>query len=660
MSLPLVVAAIVLLCVSGALTALAMRWSQAALAVGSAGAVLASAMGGVGSVLALFDGTTAEYVSAWPLPLGTLRVGIDPLSAFFLLCVFAVSGLAAVYSLGYLRKFAGQRRVAAPVALMNALVASMAAVVIARDAVVFLAAWEAMSMASFFLVLFDGQRPETRRAALVYLIASHLGALPIFASMLLVARSAGGLDFAAMTTTSVSPWLATPCFLLALLGFGAKAGFWPLHVWLPEAHPAAPSPVSAVMSGVMIKMGIYGLLRMVLFLGAPPAWWGILVIGIGAVSGVAGVLHALVQHDLKRLLAYHSVENIGIIALGVGIGLLGQAQGQSTVAFLGYAGALLHVLNHGLFKGLLFEGAGSVQHAAGTRDIDSLGGLSRRMPTTSLTFLIGSVAISGLPPLNGFVSELLIYVGAFQAAVLLPAAYAGWALCVVPVLALIGGLAATCFVKAFGIVFLGEPRTQAAARANESGPSMRAAMAMGAALCVGLGVFPQAGLALVRAVGKQCAGIASPPIAVVDLLAGVTRGAFALVGVVVLLLVVRWGLLRGREVRSALTWGCGYEAPTSRMQYSAESFADPMIGPFLGVFRSRSRPGSPHGYFPAPVTHEQHLDDRADGVLRWVARACVQALAWPLRMDRGGTRRYLVYVLATLVALLVWQLTVRD
>ena len=283
-------------------------------------------------------------------------------------------------------------------------------------------------------------------------------------------RGSGGLDFNQLG--GLTPELAGLCFVLAVIGFGAKAGILPFHVWLPEAHPAAPSHVSALMSGVMIKTGIYGILRILTFLGPLPAWWGCALICIGLFSGVIGVLFALAQHDLKRLLAYHSVENIGIIVMGLGIGLFGISTGSPALAVLGFAGGILHVANHALFKGLLFLGAGSVIHGAHTHEIDHLGGLLKRMPWTALTFLIGSIAISGLPPLNGFVSEFLIYVGAFDGALPAKGVSAVPLLAVIAGLALIGGLATACFTKAFGIVFLGEPRSDHPARARESGMGM--------------------------------------------------------------------------------------------------------------------------------------------------------------------------------------------
>jgi hydrogenase-4 component B len=434
-----------------------------------------------------------------------------------------------------------------------------------------------------------------------------------------------------------------------------------MHVWLPDAHPAAPSHVFAAMSGVMIKMGIYGLLRALTFLGPPPSWWGAVLIAVGVVSGLAGVLHALAQHDLKRLLAYHSVENVGIIALGIGVGLIGQSHGTPLVAFLGYAGAMLHVLNHGLFKGLLFQAAGSVLHGTGTGDVDSLGGLSRRMPTTTAAFLVGSVAISGLPPFNGFVSEWLIYVGAFRASADLRDGYAVGALAVLPALALIGGLAAACFVKAFGVVFLGEPRTQAASSAHEVGLAMRAPMILGALLCLAIGVAPAAAVALVGPAAGFLARLSAVPARAVGSLSAITRIAAVLALLAGSLALLRHALLRRRTVASAATWGCGYAAPDPRMEYTAASFARPLLEPFLGALHVRVDQEGPSGYFPAKARYEEHLGDMAgERFLIPATRRVVRALSGLHVMQQGRLQLYLVYIAATLIALLVWQLLGRG
>ena len=422
------------------------------------------------------------------LPYGAFYVEVDALSAFFLIPILGLSALAAIYGGEYLWGWREKKSLGASWFFFNLLVASMMMVVLARNGVLFLVAWEVMALASFFLVTFEDEKDSVREAGWTYLVASHLGTAFLLALFVLLGREAGSLDFDRFgAVASLAPSAVSGLFLLALIGFGTKAGFMPLHVWLPEAHPAAPSHVSALMSGVMIKTGIYGLLRALTFLGPPLAWWGWTLIGIGLTSGVLGVLFALAQHDLKRLLAYHSVENIGIIALGLGVGLVGLSNGSPLLAVLGFGGGLLHVLNHAVFKGLLFFGAGAVLHGAGTREIDHLGGLAKRMPWTAATFLVGSVAISGLPPLNGFVSEFLIYLGAFNG-VTQRAGVAVPLLAVIAGLALIGGLAAACFTKTFGIVFLGEPRSEQAARAHEAGAAMRWPMVLLAAACVAIGL----------------------------------------------------------------------------------------------------------------------------------------------------------------------------
>lgn len=650
---------VALLGLGALLAALLGRSDRASLAAGTAGAVLGSALGIAASLAALLRGEVVSRDLAWTLPVGTLRVGVDPLSAFFLLCIFTVSGLAAIYGAGYLPAHIGRQRLAPAVACFNLLVGAMAVVVLARDGILLIAAWEVMSLASFLLVSFEHDRAEARRAGLVYLMASQLGVVFLFLLVALLGHAAGGYEFDRLRIAgSATPALAASAFLLALAGFGTKAGFWPVHLWLPDAHPAAPSHVSAVMSGVMIKMGIYGLLRVLTFLGPPPAWWGALVIGIGAVSGVLGVLQALAQHDLKRLLAYHSVENIGIITLGIGLGLLGQAHGLSALAFLGYAGALLHVLNHGLFKSLLFEGAGSVLHATGVRSIELLGGLSRRMPVTAATFLVGSMAICGLPPLNGFVSEWLIYIGAFRGGALLPGQWALCSLAVLVALALIGGLAAACFLKAFGTVFLGEARTKITPPAHDPGLAMRLTMITTALLCAGIGLFPLAALRLVAPAVEVLTGSRSPGADVTGALPAITVVAAALLALVALLAWIRSRVLRRRPVLEGTTWGCGYAAPTPRMQYTASSFAQPVLEPFSGLVPARIEGGAPSDYFPAAARLDRHLGDPAgERFLLPAIRSAIRLLSRVRVLQHGRVQLYLAYILVTLVALLVWQLS---
>jgi hydrogenase-4 component B len=402
------------------------------------------ALAAVPAVRVLSGASGVEARVAVPAPSGPWVFGIDLLSAAFLLVVL-ITGLAnAWYGLRSLGSEREHRPVAAPLALFAVELAALALVVTTRAVVPFLVAWEVMAVLAYFLVTFEHERADVRRAGLVYLVATHTGTLALLAMFAYWAGAGGGLTFDALAVRAAAlPAGGALVLCLALFGFGLKAGLVPLHFWLPEAHASAPSHVSALMSGVVIKMGIYGLFRVLTLLAAPPAWWGWLVLVLGVASGVLGVLWALAQHDLKRLLAYHSVENIGIILMGLGAGALGITYRVPLVAVLGFAGAILHTLNHALFKSLLFLGAGATVHASGTRALDRLGGLARRLPLSWVAFLVGSAAIVGLPPLNGFVSEWLVY----QA--LLGGGTGGGpirlTLIGVAGLALIGGLALACF-----------------------------------------------------------------------------------------------------------------------------------------------------------------------------------------------------------------------
>jgi hydrogenase-4 component B len=430
-------------------------------------------------------------------------------------------------------------------------------------------------------------------------------------------------------------------------------------VWLPEAHPAAPSHVSALMSGVMIKTGIYGLLRTLTFLGDPPPWWGWTLIAIGITSGVLGVLFALAQHDLKRLLAYHSVENIGIIALGLGIGLLGLSYGSPALVVLGFAGGLLHVINHAMFKGLLFLGAGAVVHATGTREIDRLGGLLKKMPLTGFTFLVGAAAIAGLPPLNGFVSEFLIFLGAYRgvaakgAGLIVPAAAA------ISGLALIGGLAVACFTKAFGVVFLGEPRTEDAARAKEPGLAMRIPMALLAAGCFGIGILSPWAISFLGGVIGILAPF-DPGVALSNAsrsLSSFTTGAAVLAVLIGLFAALRRALLAGRSVEAAVTWDCGYARPAASMQYTASSFAQPLTDLFGLLLRTARHVAPPSGLFPS---HASLATETPDLCREQVFQPVFRSVDWGLSKVRwlqtGHVHLYVLYIALTLVVLLAWEI----
>jgi formate hydrogenlyase subunit 3/multisubunit Na+/H+ antiporter MnhD subunit len=411
------------------------------------------------------------------------------------------------------------------------------------------------------------------------------------------------------------------------------------------------------MSGALSKMGVYGLLRVLLLLGAPAPWWGAVLVAVGALTGLVGALNALAQRDLKRLVACSSVENLGIVALGAGVGLLGRAHGAPLVAFLGFGGALLHVLNHGLFKGLLLQAAGDVADATGTRSLDRLGGLARRMPATSMVFLVGAVAVSGLPPLNGFVGEWLMYAGALRGAAGLPAASAVFAVLAVAALALVGGLAAAAFVKAYGLAFLGEPRSGAVEGARDPAGPGRHAELTAAALCLALGLSPQAAAALPARAAALLAGSAAPGPAALGPVGSVAAVAWAVVIVAVALAVARGYLLRDREVRAAATWGCGYEAPSPRIQYTAAGFPGPALAPFEPLVPRTVEREGPDGYFPASARYVERLTDAAgDRFLLPLSRRVLYALGRVRVLQAGRLQLYLLYVLATLIGLLAWQL----
>ena len=618
------------------------RWFRVLFGAGCAtGAVPALAvLGGV---------SVPDAVLASAAPFGAWAFGLDPLSAVFLLAILGVGAACGFYGLAYLAPERGHRAVGAAHLLVALLVAALALVVAARAAVPFLIAWEGMSVTAFLLVVFQHERPAVRRAGMIYLVATHTGTLLLFALFAVWAGAGGDLTFAVLAAHPPFPAGRGGIIVaLALLAFGLKAGAVPFHVWLPEAHAAAPTHVSALMSGVVIKTGVYGLLRTVALFGPPPPWWGWLVLGLGAVSAVLGVVWALGQRDIKRLLAFHSVENMGIILLGLGAGALGMAYGHALIAALGFAGAALHTLNHALFKSLLFLGAGSVIHATGTRDIEGLGGLARRMPVTAAAFLVGSAAIVGLPPLNGFVSEWVVY----QA--LLRGGSAGgamqFAVVAAAVLALVGALALACFVKVVGALYLGTPHDGAAATAREPAPGMLRPLVGLAGACVAIGLLP---IAVVPPALRVAAVVAGLPATAAP--AGDAGAAAATVFAVALAagLLVAWALLRafGRRRRPlrAPTWACGYAAPSPRMAYTASSFAAPLLGAFRSVAGVRTE-RTAHRF----ATHA--IDPVLDRVIVPAWRG-VRVAAGGLRaLHRGSLSLYLVYVGAATVVVLVYLL----
>jgi len=621
--------------------------------------VCAAAAGIGGAVITLLKRSQVVFQLAWPFPFGPAEFGVDPLTAFFSLPILIVAACCSIYALDYWPAADNPRTVRKLTFFFGLLVASMLFVIMARSAGLFLLAWEIMALAAYFALTTDDHTPEVRDAGTLYMICTHTGTLALFALFALLKSISGEFTFPAAGSLSAAAPLATAFYLLALLGFGFKAGIMPLHIWLPSAHANAPSHVSAIMSGVILKVGIYGLIRTVSFFTGIPLWWGIVLLVLGMVSGIVGVLYALGQHDLKRLLAYHSIENIGIITMGIGTALIGVSTGSAVLILLGTAGALLHVLNHATFKALLFLGAGSVIHAVGSREIDRMGGLLRPMPWTAVAFLIGAVAICGLPPLNGFVSEFLIYLGFFNGVVAGSGAAAVGLSLAAPALALIGGLAVACFVKVFGVVFLGVPRMPLTTVPHEAGWWMRLPMGILAAVCLLIGLAPVMMAPLLDAAIADCFPDVKEqlPLAAVTPLFWISLLAVVLLVAALLIMILYRRKVKSSTVATAATWGCGYLAPTSRMQYSASSFAGLLVEFFAGILCLERHAPKIKGSFPARPGFESHVPETV------LERVYLPLLAYayekilPIRrLQHGHLNLYILYTFITLVVLIVVSL----
>lgn len=617
----------------------------------------ASCSGLSGSIISLLSGRTVLFELAWTLPFGPARFGVDSLSAWFLLPIFLVPGAAGLYARSYWHADHNPATVRRMTLFFGLMTAAMSGVVLARDGISFLFAWEIMALSAYFLVSTEDEKPEVSEAGTLYMITTHTGTLGLFVLFPLLNLLTGSWLFPAPASLTASSGLSAALFLAAVFAFGMKAGIMPLHIWLPSAHANAPSHVSAAMSGVILKVGVYGLIRTLSFFHGVPLWWGCTVLAMGVVSGVVGVAFAIGQHDLKRLLAYHSIENIGIIFMGIGVALIGQKTGSPSMMILGMSGALLHVLNHALFKALLFLGAGSVIHATGTREIDLMGGAARTLPYTALLFGIGSVAICGLPPLNGFVSELIIYLGFFRGIQGEGGAAAATALAA-PALALVGGLAVACFVKVYGIVFLGAPRAEKHAAKHEAGWQMLLPMLLLGLICIGIGLAP----------GLVAGPLGRVSLTVLPLTTGssglplqelVPTTMITLSGVALLLLISLLALWYRRRLAVApcsetATWGCGYQRPSPRVQYSASSFAEMLTAIFAFVLKPQShRPGKMAGLFPGDTRFSSHVPEAVLELLYIPAlKRLYERFSGVRKMQSGILQQYVLYSLITLIVLL--------
>ncbi len=609
---------------------------------------------GLGFALRHLQGDSVVGTISWPLlSVFSLSFKVDALSALFLLPIFIISPLAALYSYHNLNNPERGLRVAANYFFYAVLTATMALVACADNIITFALAWELMSLSSYFLVIYDFEKTSVRRAGYMYFIFAQAGAMMIFVAFALIYSHVGSLDFSSFS--AVPDTAKALIFTLAFIGFGSKAGIMPLHVALPHIHPTAPSHVSAIMGAALYKMGIYGIIRIYMLLQPQGNYCAELVIVVGTITGVMGVVYALGQHDLKRLLAYSSVENIGIILIGLGIGMLGLATHNPLMAALGFVGGLMHVLNHAFFKSLLFLGAGAVLHRTGTLIFERLGGLMKNMKVCGVTFLIGSIAICGLPPFNGFVSEFFIYKGAFHGVRLQDSVFIFVILAILS-LAIIGGLAIACFTKVVGIVFLGEPRTDAAAMAKPAGLSMNVAMTILATCCTIIGLFPQVIISFVmRAVATLMPGKILPASlalnATVNILSYIAI-AFSLLVLVIIL--IRKLLKQGQPTYSG-TWGCGFTQPSSSMQYTGTSFAADFMSLYSPFVHVREKCSEVQGLFPEEPHYHSEVQDVSEialkhGLIRPVMRFTAK-LHW---LQHGHIQLYIAYIFFTMLGLLFW------
>ncbi len=560
------------------------------------------------------------------LPWLDWHVRIDPLSGFFLVLLGTLVVAISLYGPSYTREFArgNAAQPLPPLGVFTALfVLSMQMLLLADDALMFMIFWEMMSLSGYFLVVYQHQHAANRAAAFIYLLLAHVGALVILLSFGVLAAFGGGLTFDQMRAVTLTPLWATIAFACAFAGFGTKSGMVPLHVWLPDAHPVAPSHISALMSGAMIKMGIYGIVRVTYDLIGDVRWeWGVVVLIIGTASSLLGVLYALMQHDLKRLLAYHSIENIGIILMGLGMSMIFLGSGHRILGTLGLVAALYHTINHALFKGLLFLGAGAVLYRTHERDLDHMGGLIHRMPVTALMFLVGCVAISALPPFNGFVSEWLTFQTALQAPALKDSLLRTMLPIAAALLALTGALAAACFVKAFGIAFLGKARTRRVGRAREVPAGMLGGMGLLAVLCLLLGVFPTTVIEAMAPITQLLVHGALPSVAARGWLwltpispqVASYSAPFVLVAIVVVFGLGYLFLKRGAvPPRKVYAWDCGFGQLTQRMQYTSSAFSQPIRRVFGGVWKVKEQVDTLASTGPVPrvtsLHYSLHIED---------------------------------------------------
>lgn len=657
----------------GALGALAFRKNDALANFWSSFFAIAGSLCGIVFALSIFtSGTTLSfYANSTLSPLLSISFTINALSAFFIFIISLVALFASIYGIGYVTHYYKKYNIGALGFFYNLFIAGMLMVVAAGNAILFLIVWEIMSLASYFLVVYDRHDPNNIKAGFLYFIMTHIGTAFIMLAFLLLYKFTGSFDFTIIKANSATvPFVAKNIiFLCSFIGFGMKAGIIPLHIWLPDAHPAAPSHVSALMSGVMIKTGIFMMIKMFFdVFASTPVWWGVAVLIVGAVSSLLGVLYALTEHDIKRLLAYHSIENIGIILLGLGSALIFSSLGMPAFALVGIIAALFHTLNHAIFKSLLFLSAGSVIAETRTRNIEEYGGLIKRMPATALFFLIGSMAITALPPFNGFASEWLTFQSLF-AGVYSISSLVVWAFVLAAgMLALTSGLALACFVKAFGAAFLARPRSHEAERAKESGFSLLFGMAGLAGLSLLFGLFSGSVVSALNAVAKTLIGSSKKSVIAVQSQTIAVNGfstisALALFVIIVLSIVlsvitIKYFVNRKQNIKNGATWDCGTDL-TPRMEITATGFARSIIVIFQGILKPSLQTEIEYNdammrYVPKSRTAILHLADfYRMRIYDPIQHGITRISEYAKKIQGGNVNVYILYILIVLLVSLL-------
>jgi hydrogenase-4 component B len=582
-----------------------------------------------------------------------VALSINNLTKFFMIIIYLISFFSVIYSFHYLNDSSKALRTALSYFLYSLLIISMIFVVSANNIITFIFSWEVMSLTSYFLVIYNYEDFETIKSGYIYLIFTHIGAMFIYSAFGIMFAYTNSLNFINLSLIPLN--IKTLIFILSFIGFASKAGLFPLHIWLPYAHPAAPSHISAIMSGVMIKMGIYGILKIYTMLEFNSIITGYTVLAFGVISGVLGVVYALGQSDLKKLLAYHSVENIGIIITGIGIGMIGQYEKNFAMALFGFTGAILHTLNHSIFKSLLFFGAGSVIHNTKNRSIEQMGGLLKNMKVSGLTFLVGSLAITGLPMFNGFISELIIYFGSFQGLKQLPLTQFASIIAIIS-LAVVGGLALACFTKVIGVAFLGEPRNDNTSNAKESGIFMLIPMIGLSLICLTIGVFPKYFIKIAL-YGTETLFLNSIDFHINDYFnfsTSITNISLLFFLILTILFTLKYFCYKTKKIHNTSTWSCGFSKPTTRMQYTDFSYAFSIIKFYKPFVLFKSDYKKIDKIFPNKIEyHLEYLDIAEKYIIQNIAKFLdlfFEKLRW---IQHGNIHIYIGYILIVLIILLL-------